>query len=124
MRVVDLYGTETITVSYNGHAITIVYRPEATSPRLQAGFEKVQRAARDLDGTADKAEMAEILGPMVPLLVDATVRMVASWDLETDDGTMWPVTEVAVAELGIPLLMAIVGGIFGHEQEPISEGEG
>lgn len=123
MRVSDLYGTETAKVDYNGHTITVTYRPEATTPRLQSAFDHVQRAARELEGTTDKTKMAEIMAPMVPLLVDATVTLVASWDLETDSGTMWPVTDDSVADLGIPLLMAIVGAIFAQEQEPLSEGE-
>lgn len=83
--------------------ISLAYRLGSITPRWEA-----EAAARQESAAKDDTTW------IVPLLV----VLVSSWDVQTDDGKPYPLTEDALSELPYALLFGIWGCIIGDAEVP------
>lgn len=87
---------ETFDWTYDGDLCSITYRPNVVTL-------EVIRELRASKG--DEGEEA---------LVDVLARTLVKWDVEQDDGTMWPVTGDGLAKLPVPFLGRVMDAIGEH----------
>lgn len=89
-----------LTVPFGSSALKVAYRPYAVTPRLQR---QVAAAQRDQDLDA---------GLLLPFC-----RIVESWDLTDDDGSLVPIEPASLEDVPARVLLAVLLAI-GEDMAP------
>ena len=91
MKMSDLFKKRSeLAVEFDDQTINIAFAPNRLDARV----------------------MMMVAGPMAPtVLVDVLSHLILDWDFTDDDGKKLPVTEDALAELPVALLMKIANAV-------------
>jgi hypothetical protein len=100
-KLTDLVASSaTVVVPFGDVALRVAYRPDVVTPRFQKAVAKAQ-AESDLDAA---------------LLVPVS-KLIRSWDLTNDAGDVVPIDPETLADVPVPVLLAVLTAI-GEDMAP------
>ncbi len=87
-------ATKRLVVTFGDVELKLQYRPSAVTPRLQKAIAQ-----------------AQIEGDLDALVLDPICRLIASWDLTDDDGSLIPIEPEALSDLPAAILKDLMTAI-------------
>lgn len=98
MRLSDLAkDRRTVTVTVSGGSVNVTYRPAGITPEVEDGLRAM---------IAEQRVGATLVAMLAGILVD--------WDLQDDDGAMYPIDADGLRRLPMQFLAAVAQAISGN----------